>query len=157
MKKEEALQLAPLRSKLLCEYITQILKDEEQVTGEIAINSAKIDDEKMITFDIQVPCRNFSKHLNTGITTDHIDLLVNQLLNDLVANFMEDENMGVSRYFSIRGGYGMKMDGVVATNNIGSKIDINFLCRGKNFQEQIERYNNTLDIYVASLENKKSI
>ena len=33
MKKEEALQLAPLRSKLLCEYITQILKDEEQVTG----------------------------------------------------------------------------------------------------------------------------
>ena len=69
MKKVEAMELAPERSKLLCEYITQILSDNEKVNGEIKINSDKISNEYMITFDIIVPSKNFEKHLNNGITT----------------------------------------------------------------------------------------
>ena len=42
MKKVETMELAPERSKLLCEYITKILSDNEKVNGEIKINFAKI-------------------------------------------------------------------------------------------------------------------
>lgn len=65
MKKIEAMELAPERSKLLCEYITQILSDNEKilsdnekVNGEIKINFAKINNEHMITFDILIPSKN---------------------------------------------------------------------------------------------------
>ena len=74
MRENYKINLAPERSKLLCEYITQILSDNEKilsdnekVNGEIKINFAKINNEHMITFDILIPSKNFVKHLNTGI------------------------------------------------------------------------------------------
>jgi len=153
MKKEEAMQMAPERSRLLCEYITQILSDSEKVNGEIRIDSAKINKERMITFDIWVPRKNFEKHLNTGIITQQIDVLTGQILNDLIDNFIEPETMGCTRYYSIRGGYGMNIDGVNAMNTIGSKIRINFVCRGDKFNEQVQNYNERLDKYVNQRTN----
>ena len=87
MKEVETMELAPERSKLLCEYITKILSDNEKVNGEIKINFAKINNEHMITFDILIPSKNFVKHLNTGITTQQIDVLTEQILNDLLDTF----------------------------------------------------------------------
>ena len=147
-KKEEAIQIAPERSVLLCEYITQIMSDDEKVNGEIKIDSAKINNERMITFDIYVPNRNFEKHLNTGITTQQIDVLTGQILNDLIDNFMESDTIGCTRYYTIRDGYGMNMDGINLVNSIGSEIKINFVCRGNCFSEQIESYDARLDEYV---------
>lgn len=86
-EKREAMELAPERSKLLCEYITQILSDNEKVNGEIKINSDKISNEYMITFDIIVSNKNFEKHHNTGITPQQIDVLTDQILNDLLDKF----------------------------------------------------------------------
>ena len=148
MKKEEAIQIATERSKLLCEYITQILSDNEKVNGEIKIDSAKINNERMVTFDISVPSKNFEKHLNTGITTQQVDVLTGQILNDLIDNFIESETMGCTRYYTVRGGYGMNMDGVSAMNSIGSNIKINFVCRGNRFSEQVQNYNARLEAYV---------
>ena len=157
MKKEDAMQIAPERSKLLCEYITQILSDNEKVSGEIRIDSAKINNERMLTFDIFVPSRNFEKHLNTGITTQQVDVLTGQILNDLIDNFTESETMGCTRYYSIRGGYGMNMNGVDAMNNIGSRIRINFVCRGDKFDEQLQNYNEKLDEYANQQENSSKL
>lgn len=157
MKKVEAMELAPERSKLLCEYITQILSDNEKVNGEIKINFAKINNEHMITFDITVPSKNFEKHLNTGITIQHIDVLTEQILSDLLDTFLESETMGCTRYYSVRGGYGMNMDGVNAMNNIGSNLKINFICRGDKFNEQVENYNGRIKEYVNRQENGRKL
>ena len=153
MKKEEAKQIAPERSKLLCEYITQILSDHEKVNGEIRIASTKINNERMLTFDIWVPSKNFERHFNTGITTQQVDVLTEQIFNDLLNYYMDSETIGCTRYFSIRGMYGMNMDGVIATNNIGSKIQINFVCRGNKFDEQVNHYNARLEEYANQQKN----
>lgn len=157
MKKIEAIELAPERSKLLCEYITQILSDNEKVNGEIKINFAKINIEQMITFDITVPSKNFEKHLNTGIPTQQIDVLTEQILSDLLDTFLESETMGCTRYYSVRGGYGMNMDGINAMNNIGSSLKINFICRSDKFNEQVENYNGRIKEYVNRQENGRKL
>lgn len=132
MKKIEAMELAPERSKLLCEYITQILSDNEKVNGEIKINFAKINNEHMITFDILIPSKNFVKHLNTGITTQQIGVLTEQILNDLLDTFLESET-------------------------IGSKLKINFVCRGDKFNEQVENYNERINEYANRQEKRKKL
>ena len=142
-------KIAPERSKLLCEYIMQILSNNEGINGEIRIDSAKINNERMLTFDITVSKKDFERHFNTGITTQQVDVLTEQILNDLIDNFMESETIGCTRYYSMSGGYGMNMKGVNIVNNIGSNIKINFVCRGDKFSEQIEIYNSRLNEYVS--------
>ncbi len=151
------MQIAPEISRVLCEYIIQILSSNEKVNGEIKINFAKINNERMITFDISVPSKNFEKHINTGITIQQADVLTGQILNDLIDNFIESETMGCTRYYTIRGGYGMNMDGVNAMNSIGSKIKINFVCRGDKFSEQVQDYNERLEEYVKQKSNDENI
>lgn len=152
MKKAEALQIAPERSKLLCEYIIQILSDKEKITGEIRIDSAFINNERMLTFDIFIPNNGYERHFNTGITTQQVDVLTEQIFNDLTDNFLELETIGCTRYYFIRGGYGMDVNGVDVMNNIGSRININFVYRGDKFNEQVNKYNSKLDEYAARQE-----
>lgn len=150
------MQLAPEKSKLLCEYITQILSDNEKVSGEIRIDSDKINKERMIIFYISVPKRNFEKSFPIGIPTQQIDVVTNQILNDLVENFLGSETMGCTRYYTIRGGYGMNMDGINAKNIItGSNIKINFACRGDKFQDQVNEYNAKLEAYAKEQQESK--
>ena len=81
MKKIEAQAISPERSRLIIEYITKILSDTEKVNASMNFSSVKIDNQIMCTLDIYVPQRNFEKHLNLGITTDHDLILYEQLLN----------------------------------------------------------------------------
>lgn len=157
MKKVEALQIAPKKSRLLCEYIIQILSDNKTVNGEIRIDSFKTNNERMLTFDITAPSKGFEKHLNTGITTEQVNVLTEQIFNDLIDNFTESETMACSRYYSIKSGYGMSMNGVSVINSIGSRVDINFIRRGDKFNEQVENYNLRLNEYVKQQENGKKL
>jgi len=59
MKKEEALKIAPERARLLCEYIIQILYDNRKINGDIQIDSARINSERILTLNITVPSRGF--------------------------------------------------------------------------------------------------
>lgn len=153
MKKEEALKIAPEKSKLLCDFIIQILSENEKINGEIRIDFDKINNEKMILFDINIPSKGINRHvINTGITTQQINVLTEQILADFIDNFLASEIMGCTRYYSIRGGYGMNMDGVNIANTIGSKIKINFVCRGDKFIEQIENYNSRINEYINEQE-----
>lgn len=155
MKKEEALILAEEKSKLVIEYIMQILSDTEKVNGVINFNSAKIDNQKMCTLDIYVPERE--KHLNIGITTDHVDVFYAKLLTDFLDVFLEHETMGISKYYSIKG-MNQTFCGMNAVNSIGSQIKLNFLCQGSKFSELMTNYNQRINEYVNSInENKHNI
>ena len=156
IKAREAMQIAPERSKLLCEYITQILSDHERVSGEIRIDSAKINNERMLTFDISVPNKGFERHFNTGITTQQVDILTEQILNDLIDHYMKSDTIGCTKFFSVRG-IGMNMDGISALNSIGSTIYINFVCRGNQFREQVKLYNARLDAYINQQKNEAKL
>lgn len=149
MKKEEAMQIAPERSRLLCEYITQILSDEQIVQGKIRIHAIKVNNENVLAFDIIVPNRDFEKYnMNTEISIQQVNVLTGQILNDLLDYYLESETIGCTRYYSIRGGYGMNMDGVNITNIRGSNIKIDFVCRGDQFDDQVRHYNARIDEYV---------
>lgn len=97
MKKVEAMQIAPERLKILCEYTIQMLSDKEKITGEIRIDSAKINNERMLTFDIFIPNNGYERYFNTGITTQQADVLTEQILNDLIDNFLESEIIGCNK------------------------------------------------------------
>lgn len=153
MKKEEAMEIVPEISKLLCEYITQILSDDEKVSGEIKINAAKINNEHMVTFDIYVPSKNFEKHINTGITTQQIDVLTEQIFADLLDTFLESATIGCTKYYSIKGTQGINMNGVNAVNVRGSKLKINFVYQGKNFNQQADDYNQRINEYANRQES----
>ena len=56
-----------------------------------------------------------------------MDVLTEQIFNDLTDNFLESETIGCTRYYVIRGGYGMDVNGVDVMNIIGSRIHINFV------------------------------
>jgi len=131
MKKEEALVLAPQRSKLIIEYIEQILSDNQKVSGNIRLNSHKIDNQNMCTLDIIVPQTNFEKHINLGITSDHADLLYAQLFKDFLTTFLEHETIGISKYYTVKYNMQENFTGVNAINSNSSELKINFLCRGE--------------------------
>ena len=123
MKKIEAKVLAPTKSKLVIEYITQILSDSEKANSVMDFWHAKIDGQNMCTLDIYVSETNFEKHLNLGITRDHSLVLYEQILNDFLDTFIEHEAIGVTKYYSIKS---MQNDfsGVDAVNLNGSRIKI---------------------------------
>lgn len=139
MKKLEAKVLAPEKSKLVIEYITQILSDSEKVNSVMDFWYAKIDGQNMCTLDIYVPETNFEKHLNLGITIDHSLVLYEQILNDFLDTFLEHEIMGVTRYYSIKS---MQNDfsGVDAVNRNGSRIKINFNTTDPDFMNIVSEY-----------------
>jgi len=152
MKKIEAKALAPEKSKLVIEYITQILSDSEKVNSVIDFWYAKIDGQNMCTLDIYVPERNFEKHLNLGITIDHSLVLYEQILNDFLDTFLEHETMGVTRYYSIKS---MQNDfsGVDAVNRNGSRIKINFNTTDPDFMNIVSEYTRRYNEFDDSLEN----
>jgi len=152
MKKIEAKALAPEKSKLVIEYITQILSDSEKVNSVMDFWYAKIDSQNMCTLDIYVPERNFEKHLNLGITIDHSLVLYEQILNDFLDTFLEHETMGVTRYYSIKS---MQNDfsGVDAVNRNGSRIKINFNTTDPDFMNIVSEYTRRYNEFDDSLEN----
>lgn len=156
MKKIEAQDYAPEKSKLLMDYIYQILSDTNKVNGLIKINSAKINNEWMCTYDIYVKEANFERHINTEITRQQENVLMEQILNDLPTYFLESENIGITHWQSIRGGImgEMNFDGIIAINEIGSIIKINFGKSKYDFSEAIELYNSALDNYEKGNKTK---
>lgn len=124
-KKNEAQALASEKSKLVIEYIMQILSDSEKVNSTMNFYYAKIEVKKMCTLDIYVPKRNFEKHLNLGITGEHSLVLYEQILNDFIDIFLGHETIGITKYYSIKSMQGT-FSGVNVINSTGSEIKINF-------------------------------
>ena len=152
MKKDEALLLAPQRTKLIIEYIEQILSDNN-ITADMKFSAYKIDNQMMCTLSIFVPEKDFEKHLNLGITADHCDILNAQLFKDLLKTFLEHETIGISRYFEMKYFDGENFTGITA-NSESSELRMNFMYKGQKFNEIAKEYNDSIDIYVGQINNK---
>lgn len=150
MKKIEAQALAMEKSKLVIEYITQILSDKEIVNSKMNFSSAKIDGQKICTLDIYVPEKNFEKHLNLGITIDHSMILYKQILNTFLDSFLENETMGVTKYYSVKS-MSENFSGVKIINLIGSRIMVNFYYE---FPDIISMYNEKYTEYEKTINEK---
>lgn len=153
MKKIEAQALAIEKAKLVIEYITQILSDKEIVNSKMNFSSAKIDGQKICTLDIYVPEKNFEKYLNLEITTDHSMILYEQILNDFLDTFLENETMGVTKYYSVKSML-ENFSGVKIINLIGSKIMVNFYYE---FPDIISMYNEKYNEYEKTINEKNKI
>ena len=153
MKKIEAQALAIEKSKLVIEYITQILSDKGIVNSKMNFSSANIDGQKMCTLDIYVPEKNFEKYLNLEITTDHSMILYEQILNDFLDTFLENETMGVTKYYSVKSML-ENFSGVKIINLIGSKIMVNFYYE---FPDIISMYNEKYNEYEKTINEKNKI
>lgn len=153
MKKIDAQALAIEKSKLVIEYITQILSDKGIVNSKMNFSSAKIDGQKMCTLDIYVPEKNFEKHLNLEITIDHSMILYEQILNTFLDSFLENETMGVTKYYSVKSML-ENFSGVKIINLIGSKIMVNFYYE---FPDIISMYNEKYNEYEKTINEKNKI
>lgn len=96
MKKQEAEVLAIDKSRVMIEYLEQILSDDN-ISGNMIFSSNKVDGEKekMCTVDI-VLNNGKERHLNLGIPSIHSDVFTKQFTSDLVDRFAKDDTMGVS-------------------------------------------------------------
>ena len=153
MKKVEAQELAPEKSKLVIEYIAQILSDSEQTNSKMNFDTTKIDGQQMCTLDIYVPEKKFEKHLNLGITADHGLVLYKQILTDFINTFLEHDTIGLTRYYSIKS-MQENFSGVDVENLNGSRIKINFNTTHPDFMDIISEYLRMYDEFVKKLSNQ---
>lgn len=154
MKKNEAQMLAPSKSNLIMEYITQILSDTDKLNGDIEFNFAKINNQMTCVLDIYVPMKNFEKHLNLEITSDHSLVLYEQVLTDLL-NFLPSDTIGVSKYYSLKS-MSEYFSGMVVINSIGSKLKINFNTTNPDFMILVDSYTAKYDEIAESLKKEKN-
>ena len=102
MKKQEAEALAIDKSRVMIEYLEQILSDDN-ISGNMIFSSNKIDGEKekMCTVDIMLN-NGKARHLKLGIPSIHSDVFTKQFTSDLVDRFAKDDTMGVSQFSEIK-------------------------------------------------------
>lgn len=143
MKKTEAQIIAPEKSRVLLEYIDQFMS-YDNVTGKILIDYDKDPDTKqpMCYFEILID-DGFERHLKTNITLDQSDVLNEQVLVDIAERYACDKEVSISGFYTING-MRNSMHGIEIKNNRGSRIHLNFLCRGMNFDKVVESYSRAL-------------
>ena len=147
MKKDEAEELAVQRVDLVMEYIEQILNDTKVVNSSMNFSTTKIDGNNMCTLDIFVPSKDFEKHLNLGITSDHKNVIYKELLDRISRTLFDHDTIGVSRFYSMRTSQG-QFDGIDTFNIAGSVNKINMTGIDKSISDE---YNKKIDDYTKNL------
>ena len=104
----------------------------------------------MVILDINVLKRNFKRSLNLGITSDHKNVLFEQLFNDLLETFLPHETMGITKYYSIKSMH-QNFTGIDVTNTLGSRIEINFNSTGTEFLRLVENYQKKYNEFVKNI------
>ena len=156
MKKEEAKELSIKRVNLILEYIEQILLDNK-VVGTLTFNSKKINNQNILVLDIEVKPNNFSRYLNLEIESNHSNILYEELLNEIINRYLENENIALSFYQDIKYFMESNFSGITITNFNGSEIKINFKIKDNKFSEIIENYELALSSKLIERDNKKEL
>ena len=163
MKKQEALGLAVDKSRVMIEYLEQILEDDN-ILGNMTFNSIKVDGEreKMCTVDI-VLNNSTERHLNLGIPSIYSDVFTKQFTNDLVDRFAKDNIMGVTLFFEIKSMPPISRRGMDAisineeTGKINNHIKIDFYSIGQDFDSIMEEYNKKLKEAQKEIEEETKV
>ena len=80
-------------------------------------------------------------------------ILYEQILNDFLDTFLENETMGVTKYYSVKSML-ENFSGVKIINLIGSKIMVNFYYE---FPDIISMYNEKYNEYEKTINEKNKI
>ena len=163
MKKQEAEVLAIDKSRVMIEYLEQILSDDN-ILGNMTFRSSKVEgeDEKMCTVDIMLS-NGKEKHLNLDIPSIHSDIFTRQFTSDLVERFAKDDIMGVSPYFEIKSMPPISRSGMDAisinkeTGKINNHIKIDFYYKGQDFDSIMEEYNKKLKEAQKEIEEETKV
>ena len=163
MKKQEAMELAIDKSRVMIEYLEQMLSDDN-ISGNMTFRSSKVEgeDEKMCTVDIMLS-NGKEKHLNLGIPIIHSDIFTRQFTSDLVERFAKDDIMGVSPYFEIKSMPPISRSGMDAisinkeTGNINNHIKMDFYYKGQDFNSIMEEYNEKLKEAQKEIEEETKV
>ena len=163
MKKQEAIELAIDKSRVMIEYLEQILSDDN-ILGNMTFRSSKVEgeDKKMCTVDIMLS-NGKEKHLNLGIPSVHSDIFTKQFTSDLVDRFAKDDIMGVSPYFEIKSMPPISRSGMDAisinkeTGKINNHIKIDFYYKGQDFDSIMEEYNKKLKEAQKEIEEETKV
>ena len=161
MKKQEAEVLAIDKSRVMIEYLEQILSDDN-ISGNMIFSSNKVDGEKekMCTVDIMLN-NGKARHLKLGIPSIHSDVFTKQFTSDLVNRFAKDDTMGVSPFFEIKSMPPTSRRGMDAisineeTGKINNHIKIDFYSIGQYFYSIMEEYNEKLKEAQKEIEEAK--
>lgn len=137
MEISEAKELSKVRSKLIIEYINDILSDGNKLKAKINLGIHEVDGKDMCTADIYVPYKDFERHFNLGITPEYISILHEQLLNDLIP-YLDDNFIGVTRFYSLRSN-DLLFDGVRVMNIMGSSIMLNMYGIDENISSEYNK------------------
>lgn len=155
MKKKEALEAIPQRTSLLMEYIDQFMEDESAIMVDIQFDGKEIKREPILVTDIVVFEQGddndfeqkgnciFERHLNLGITTDHVFLFFEALLTEIADKYLEHDTIGISEFYDILG-VNTIFAGIDVSNPVGSIVHINF---GGVSKEIVDNYNRRLEDY----------
>ncbi len=157
MKKTEALEIAPKVSKVVMEYIEQILTDpQNKGEGTIRFISEKVEGKKedMCVIAISVPDTGYKTRIDSGITAQQKDYFLEQVLNDLLDCFLEADTLGVGLFYKIRGMMGPNFFGVTAFSASGSSLKIDFGYTSRYLDAVIAEYNQRIECYKKSEEAK---
>ena len=163
MKKQEAELIVIDKSRVMIEYLEQILSDDN-ISGNMIFSSNKIDGEKekMCTVYIMLN-NNTEKHLNLGIPSIYSDIFTKQFTNDLVDRFAKDNIMGVTHFFEIKSMPPISRRGMDAisineeTGKINNHIKIDFYSIGQDFYSIMKEYNEKLKESQNEIEEIKKI
>ncbi len=163
MKKQDAEVLAIDKSRVMIEYLEQILNDDN-ILGNMIFSFNKIDGEKekMCTVDI-ILNNNTERHLNLGIPSIHSDIFTRQFTSDLVDRFAKDDIMGVSPFFEIKSMPPTSRRGMDAisinkeTGKINNHIKIDFYYGGQDFDSIMEEYNKKLKEAQKEIEEETKV
>ena len=163
MKKQEAELIAIDESRVMIEYLEQILSDDN-ISGNMTFRTSKVEgeDEKMCTVDIMLS-NGKEKHLNLGIPSIHSDIFTRQFTSDLVDRFAKDDTMGVSPYFEIKSMPPISRSGMDAisinkeTGKINNHIKIDFYYKGQDFDSIMEEYNKKLKKAQKEIEEETNV
>ena len=163
MKKQEAEVLAIDKSRVMIEYLEQILSDDN-ISGNMIFSSNKVDGEKekMCTVDIMLN-NGKEKHLNLGIPSIHSDVFTKQFTSDLVDRLAKDDTMGVSPFFEIKSMPTTSRRGMDAisineeTGKINNHIKIDFYSIGQDFYSIMKEYNEKLKESQNEIEEETKI
>lgn len=155
MKKREAKIIAIDKSRLMMEYLNQILTDDRKVHASMEFLPAKVNNQSVFILDINVPEAGFSKQIDLEMPILHNMVLYEQVLNDLLDTFLEHETIGITRYYSIKSAR-CHFTGIDVFNSENSRIRINFHGSGTEFNHLIDNYQKRYQDFVESLENQPS-
>ena len=138
MKKDEAQSLSKKRVDLIMEYIEQIIGGNDDIYGEMLLTTARVNGERMCTLEILVKEANFERHINLGITIDHINILYKEFLDRVISDIVPSETLGAGKIITNYGKLSTKLNILNESGGIIS-IDLPYLS-----SELKEEYNNKI-------------